>query len=53
MLGHFQRIALTGPVMEDNVATIRAIWLPGHIPRGPVTLAIPVHAGRALRAEAN
>ncbi|MBI1416777.1 MAG: hypothetical protein GC146_06080 [Limimaricola sp.] len=48
LLGFFQRIALTGPVTADNAATIRAIWLLGHIPRVLITLAIPVYALRAM-----
>lgn len=49
-LEFYKSIALTGPVTEENTATIRALWLLGHIPRVLITLAIPVYALRALAA---
>jgi hypothetical protein len=49
-LGFYKTIALTGPVTDDNAATIRTLWLLGHIPRVLLTLAIPVCALRALAA---
>lgn len=49
-LGFYKTIALTGPVTDDNAATIRTLWLLGHIPRVLLTLAIPVYALRALAA---
>ena len=52
-LAFYNVIALVGPVTEDNAATIRALWLLGHIPRVLITLAIPVYALRALAAGPN
>jgi uncharacterized membrane protein len=49
-LGFYKTISLTGPVTDDNAATIRTLWLLGHIPRVLLTLAIPVYALRALAA---
>ncbi|MBN8294082.1 hypothetical protein JI664_19075 [Rhodobacter sp. NTK016B] len=49
-LGFYKTIALTGPVTDDNAATIRTLWLLGHIPRVLLTLAIPFYALRALAA---
>lgn len=47
-LGFYKTIALTGPVTDDNAATIRTLWLLGHVPRVLITLAIPVYALGAL-----
>jgi hypothetical protein len=52
-LAFYNAISLVGPVTEDNAATIRALWLLGHIPRVLITLAIPVYALRALAAGPN
>ena len=49
-LDFYKAIALVGPVTEDNAATIRGLWLLGHIPRVLITLAIPVYALRAMAA---
>ena len=49
-LGFYKSIALTGPVAEENSATIRMLWLLGHIPRVLITLAIPIYALRAMAA---
>ncbi len=49
-LNFYKNIALTGPVTEENSATIRRLWLLGHIPRVLITLAIPVYALRAMAA---
>ncbi|MFA8388210.1 MAG: anthrone oxygenase family protein [Pelagibaca sp.] len=50
VLDFYKSIALVGPVTDENAATIRGIWLLGHIPRVLITLAIPVYALRALAA---
>ncbi|MCB1449245.1 MAG: hypothetical protein KDJ67_03860 [Nitratireductor sp.] len=49
-LDFYKSIALVGPVTEQNSATIRMLWLLGHIPRVLITLAIPVYALRAMAA---
>ena len=49
-LGFYKSIALTGPVTDDNAATIRTLWLLGHIPRVLLTFAITHYALRALAA---
>lgn len=49
-LDFYKSIALVGPVTEENSATIRTVWLLGHIPRVLITLAIPIYALRAMRA---
>ena len=49
-LGFFKSIALVGPVTEESAATIRSVWLLGHVPRVLITLAIPVYVLRALAA---
>ena len=49
-LDFYKAIALVGPVTEENAATIRAVWLLGHVPRVLITLAIPVYALRAMIA---
>lgn|GEM_PF-1318385 len=49
-LGFYKSIALVGPVTEENGATIRAVWLLGHIPRVLITLGIPLYMLRAMRA---
>lgn len=51
VLAFYKAIALVGPVTEENATTIRAVWLLGHIPRVLITLAIPVYALRAMRAQ--
>jgi hypothetical protein len=50
VLDFYTAIALSGPVTEENAATIRALWLLGHIPRVLITLAIPVYVLRAMAA---
>ncbi|MEO1455882.1 MAG: anthrone oxygenase family protein [Pseudomonadota bacterium] len=50
VLDFYKSIALTGPVTEENSATIRTLWVLGHIPRVLITLAISVYALRALAA---
>ncbi|WP_056038040.1 hypothetical protein [Loktanella sp. 3ANDIMAR09] len=47
-LDFYKAIAVVGPVTEENAATIRAVWLLGHIPRVLITFAIPVYALRAM-----
>jgi hypothetical protein len=47
-LDFYKNIALTGPVTEENSATIRTLWLLGHVPRVLITLALPVYALRAM-----
>jgi hypothetical protein len=47
-LDFYKSIALSGPVTEENSATIRTLWLLGHIPRVLITLALPVYALRAM-----
>lgn len=47
-LNFYKGIALVGPVTEENSATIRTLWLLGHIPRVLITLAIPLFALRAV-----
>ena len=49
-LDFYKSIALVGPVTEENAATIRGLWLLGHIPRVLITLATPVFVMRALAA---
>jgi hypothetical protein len=49
-LDFYKSIALIGPVTEENSATIRTLWLLGHVPRVLITLAIPVYVLRALAA---
>ncbi|WP_342068831.1 hypothetical protein [Yoonia algicola] len=49
-LSFYTAIALTGPVTEENSATIRTLWLLGHIPRIFITLALPIYAMRAVTA---
>ncbi len=49
-LNFYKAIALTGPVTEENAATIRGLWLLGHIPRVLITLATPVYVLRAMAA---
>jgi hypothetical protein len=49
-LDFYQRIAVVGPVTDQNSAKIRGLWLLGHIPRVLITLAIPVYALRAVAA---
>ncbi|MEZ5800088.1 MAG: hypothetical protein R3D29_05985 [Nitratireductor sp.] len=49
-LDFYKSIALVGPVTEQNAATIRMLWLLGHIPRVLITLAIPVYVLRAMAA---
>jgi hypothetical protein len=49
-LDFYKAIALVGPVSEENAASIRSIWLLGHIPRVLITLAIPFYVLRALFA---
>ena len=44
VLDFYKSIALTGPVTEENSATIRTLWLLGHNPRIIKTLAIPLYA---------
>ncbi len=50
VLNFYKSIALTGLVTEENSATIRTLWLLGHIPRVLITLAIPIYALRAMTA---
>ncbi|MEQ8903145.1 MAG: hypothetical protein RID11_05220 [Roseovarius sp.] len=50
VLDFYKAIALVGPVTEENAATIRGLWLLGHIPRVLITLAIPIYALRAMAA---
>ncbi len=47
-LAFYTGIALVGPVTEQNSATLRGLWLLGHIPRVLITLAIPVYVLRAM-----
>ncbi|NJO33695.1 MAG: hypothetical protein HC869_11685 [Rhodospirillales bacterium] len=49
-LNFYTSIALVGPVTDENGATIRTIWLLGHIPRILITFAIPVYVLRAMAA---
>ncbi len=49
-LDFYKSTALTGSVTGENSATIRTLWLLGHIPRVLITFAIPVYALRALAA---
>lgn len=49
-LDFYKSIALVGPVTDENAATIRRLWLLGHIPRVLITIAIPVYALRAIAA---
>ncbi len=49
-LDFYKAIALTGPATEENSATVRTLWLLGHIPRVLITLALPVYALRAIAA---
>ena len=49
-LDFYKSIAMTGPVTDENAATIRGLWLLGHIPRVLITLAIPVYILRAMAA---
>lgn len=49
-LDFYKSIALVGPVTDENAATIRAVWLLGHIARVLTTIAIPVFVLRAFAA---
>jgi hypothetical protein len=49
-LDFYKNIALVGPVTEENAATIRGLWLLGHIPRILVTFATAIFVLRALAA---
>ncbi|HAW48297.1 MAG TPA: hypothetical protein DCX34_13855 [Roseovarius sp.] len=51
VLNFYKSIALVGPVTEENAATVRTVWLLGHIPRVLITLAIPVFVLRAMAAK--
>jgi hypothetical protein len=46
----YKTMALTSPMTEENLATIRGLWLLAHILCVLISIVIPVYALRALAA---